>query len=83
MAEATYVTSAIGPPTTVANAKQLTNSVRAVHARFAPVLAGYRSPLFPLDSGTLKFADSADESNEPSDAQLQKAAILEDTGRVA
>ena len=43
MAQATYVTSAIGTMITGASAKQSTNPVPWAHAKIAEVLAGFPS----------------------------------------
>jgi hypothetical protein len=43
MAQATYVTSAIGTVITGASAKQSTNPIPAVHAKIAEIFAGYPS----------------------------------------
>jgi hypothetical protein len=83
MAQATYVTSAIGTLITGASAKQFPIPIRAVHAQIAPILAGFVSRTFPLDCDAVEIEDRAGQSNKLFATQLHVTAIADDTGRVA
>jgi hypothetical protein len=78
MAQATYVTSAIGTLITGVNAKQSTNRCTAVQPKIASALAGYPSRTFPLDCNAIDLEDRAGHSNMQFTAPL-----LYEIGRAA